>query len=170
MHVESCERPRLTQGKKRTMPRAGRIQNEQYTTLRSRLHRKLLPECRSCHAPIHKSEVVCPWCGADRKTPVTGTTQPLPKLPVPAPWYRAFDRLLPAVLLTFFQARLWLLLWPMPEHAVGYRSATPQFMLFYYAMALALAAAVFYHCRWMFRLVIALGGLLFCWALRAAIG
>jgi hypothetical protein len=88
----------------------------------------------------------------------------LPKLPVPAPWYRAFDRLLPAALLVFFQARLWL--WPMPEHAVAYRTATPEFTLFYYAMACALAAALFYHCRWLLQLTIALSGLLICWGVR----
>src|SRR5689334_20510699 len=149
--------------KRRPMRRAARIQSEQYTTFRSRLHQKSLPECRSCHQPIHKSEVVCPWCGADRKTPTTGVTRPLPKLPAPAPWYRAYDQLLPGVLLAFFQARLWLWLWPMPEHAVGYRSATPQFTLFYYAVVCALAAAVFYHCRWMLTFAVALGGLLVCW-------
>ena len=149
------------------MRRAGRVQNEQYTILRSRLHRKSLPECRSCHAPIHRNEVVCPWCGADRKAPATGATQPLPKLPTPASWYRAYDRLLPGLLLTFFQARLWLWLWPMPEHAVAYRSADPRFTVFYYAMVFALAGAVFYHCRWTFRLILALIGLLACWLLRS---
>lgn len=87
-------------------------------------------------------------------------------LPAPAPWYRAFDRLLPAVLLLFFQARLWLWLWPMPEHAVAYRTATPQFTLFYYAMAFALVAAVFYNARWMYWLLVALCGLLGCWGIR----
>ena len=148
------------------MRRAARIQSEQYTTFRSRLHRKSLPECRSCHAPIHKSEVVCPWCGANRKAPITGATQPLPKLPPPAPWYRAYDRFLSGVLLAFFQARLWLWLWPMPEHAVGNRTAAPEFILFYYAMLCALIAAVFYQCRWVLWFGSALIGLLVCWILQ----
>jgi hypothetical protein len=149
------------------MPRAGRIQNEQYTIFRSRLHHKSLPACRSCHAPIHPSEVVCPWCGAQRKTPITGITQPLPKLPAPAPWYRSYDQLLPGVLLTLFQARLWLWLWPMPRYAVASRAADPRFTVFYYAMVFALAATIFCQCRSTFRLVVALIGLLFCWGIRA---
>ena len=168
MDVESCERSHIERSV--VMRRTGLVQKEQYTTFRSRLHRTSLPACRSCHAPIHKREVVCPWCGANRTTPTTGTTQPLPTLPSPTPWYRAYDRLLPAVLLACFQARLWLWLWPMPEHAVGYRTATPQFVLFYYAMAVALVAAIFYHCRWPLRLSIALGGLFFCWMLRVLMG
>jgi hypothetical protein len=164
MDVESCDEAKPHTERNVVMRRTGLVQNEQYTTLRSRLHHKSLPKCRSCHAPIHKSEVVCPWCGANRKTPVTGTTQPLPKLPAPAPWYREYDRLLPGVLLTFFQVRLWLWLWPLPAYA------DRRIMLFYYAMVLSLAAALFYHCRWTFRLVVALAGLLFCWALRAAMG
>ena len=156
-------RAKFQHRKKHIMRRAGRIQNEQYTTFRSRLHQKSLPECRSCHAPIHKSEVVCPWCGADRKAPITGATQPLPKLPAPAPWYRFYDQLLPGVLLTIFQARLWLWLWPMPQYAVASRTADPRFTVFYYAMVFAIAATIFYQCRWMFKFVVALGGLLFCW-------
>lgn len=168
MYVESCER-HLTR-KRRMMSRAKRIQSEQYTIFRSRLHRKSLPECRSCHEPIHANEVVCPWCGAHRKEPVTGSTQPLPKLPSPTPWYRAYDQLLPAVLLVLFQARLWLWLWPMPEHAVGYRTAVPEFTLFYYAMVCALLAALFYHCRWIVWLSAMLICLVICWMVQAVLG
>lgn len=156
--------------KKRTMRRAGRIQSEQYTTFRSRLHHKSLPECRSCHAPIHESEVVCPWCGAQRKIPVTGITQPLPKLPTSAPWYRSYDQLLPGVLLTIFQARLWLWLWPMPRYVVASHAADPRFTVFYYAMVFAIAATVFYQLQWALRLVVALLGLLACWGIRALMG
>jgi len=166
MLVESCGETVPSHRKKRTMSRAKRLQSEQYTILHSRLH-KSIPLCRTCHSPVHRGTPICPWCGANRAKPVTGVTEQLPTLPAPAPWYRAYDRLLPAVLLTFFQARLWLWLWPMPEHAVGYRTATPQFMMFYYAMAFAFAAAVFYQCRWAFRLGVALIGLLFCWVIRA---
>ena len=152
------------------MRRTGRIQSEQYKTFYSRIHRKSLPECRSCHAPIHPTERVCPWCGADRKTPVTGATQPLPKLLAHAPWYRAYDQLLPGALLTIFQARLWLWLWPMPRYAVASHAADPRFTVFYYTMVLAIAATIFYHCRWMLQFAIALAGLIFCWVLRALIG
>jgi hypothetical protein len=151
------------------MRRSGLVQNEQYATFRSRMHRKSLPECRSCHAPIHHDEVECPWCGANRKTPMTGVTQPLPKLPAPVPWYRAYDQLLPGVLLTIFQAKLWLWLWPMPQYAVANHAADPRFTVFYYATVFVLAATMFYHCRWMFQFVIALSGLLFCWIIRIVI-
>jgi hypothetical protein len=152
------------------MHRAGRVQNEQYTTLYSRLHHKSLPECRSCHAPIHRSEAVCPWCGANRTKPVIGVTQRLLSPPAPVPWYRSYDQLLPGVLLTLFQARLWLWLWPMPRYAVASHAADPRFTAFYYAMVFAVAATVFYQCRWTFRLVVALVGLLFCWGIRALMG
>jgi hypothetical protein len=167
MYIESCDEAHcLIHGKKRSMHRAGRVQNEQYTIFRSRLHHKLLPECRSCHAPIHRNEAICPWCGAQRTKPVTGVTQQLPRLPAPAPWYRSYDQLLPGVLLTLFQARLWLWLWPMPQYAVASHAADPRFTVFYYAMVFALAATVFYQCRWTLRLGVALIGLLACWIFR----
>src|SRR5689334_4697920 len=108
-YMSACEP--YTQKRRHRMTRAKRVQPDTYTAFRSRLHRKSLPVCRSCHEPIHESEVVCPWCGAKRTTPATGITQPLPTLPPPAPWYRDYDQMLPGVLLTFFQTRLWLWLW-----------------------------------------------------------
>jgi hypothetical protein len=158
----------LTQRKKRSMRRAARIQHEQYTILRSRLSYKSLSACRSCHAPIHRQEATCPWCGADRKSPVTGATQRLPKLPAPNPWYRSYARLLLGFLLTLLQAKLWLWLWPMPHVLAGAsRAGEPHLDLFYYAVVIALGATLCLHYRLTRRALFALIGLLFCWLLRA---
>jgi hypothetical protein len=149
------------------MRRAGRIQNEQYTIFRSRLHHKSLPECRSCHAPIHQSEAVCSSCGANRKTPITGTTQPLPNLPAPAPWYSHYAPLMFGLLLTLLQARAWLWLWPMSQVAATDRAGEPHFNMFYYAVVITLGATICLHYRLTLRAGIALVGLLFCWGIRA---
>ena len=170
MDVESCveARSRLTQGKKRFMRRAARIQNEQYTILRSRLSYKSLSECRSCHAPIHRQEATCPWCGANRKMPVTGVTQRLLRPPARAPWYRSYDRLLLGLLFTVLQARVWLWLWPMPRVlAVTSRAGEPHLNMFYYAVVIALGATLCLHYRLTLRAIFALIGLLVCWILRA---
>ena len=149
------------------MRRAARIQNEQYTILRSRLPYKPLLACRACYAPIHRNELVCPWCGADRKTPVTGVTQPLPKLPKPAVWYRQYTPLLFGLLLTLLQARLWLWLWPLSQVASISRAGEAHFNMFYYAMACALGATICLHYRLTLRSWMALIGLLACWGIRA---
>jgi hypothetical protein len=168
MDVESCDEAHcLTQGKKRSMHRAGRVQNEQYTIFRSRFHRKSLPECRSCHAPVHRGEEVCPWCGANRTKPVTGVTQQLPKLPAPVPWFDHYTRLMIGLLLTLLQASVWLWLWPLPHLAATDRGGEPHFNLFYYAVVIALGATICLHCRWTLQLGIALVALLMCWMLRA---
>jgi hypothetical protein len=148
------------------MHRAKRVQAEQYTILRSRLQRKLVPECRTCHSPVHRGTPICPWCGANRAKPVTGVTERLPSLPAPVPWFRHYAPLLLGLLLTLFQARVWLWLWPMPQLAATGRGGEPHFNVFYFAMLIALGATVCLHYRWTFKLVIALITLLFCWTIR----
>ena len=168
MYVESCERSHIERSV--VMRRTGLVQKEQYATFRARLHRTSLPACRSCHAPIHKREVVCPWCGANRKTPTTGVTQPLPRLPEVAPWYREYAPLVCGLFLVVLQARVWLWLWPLQQIVSASRAGEPHINLFYYAAVLALATAICFQYRLMLRAFIALICLLLCWVFRALMG
>src|SRR5215213_8044689 len=169
MHVESCDEvfSSLAQGKKRSMYSAQRKSNEQYTILHSRLQYKKSKLCRACHAPVHRGEATCPWCGANRKMPVTGVTQRLPRLPAPVPWFRRYARLMIGLLITLSQAGMWLWLWPLPHvSAVTNRTVDPRFLVFYYAVIIALVATMCLHYRWTLRASIALVGLLVCWMIR----
>jgi hypothetical protein len=152
------------------MRRTAKIQNDRYTTFRTRLHQTSLPECRSCHEPIHTNEGVCPWCGAKRATPATGITQPLPRLPEVAPWYHEYAPLVCGLFLVVLQARAWLWLWPLPQIPAILRTSESHINLFYYAVGLALATVICFQYRLTRHSCMALLCLLLCWAYRALIG
>jgi hypothetical protein len=70
-------------------------------------------------------------------------------------------------MLALLQARVWLWLWPLQQAAATNRAGEPNLNMFYYAMVIALGAAICLHYRLMLRSCLALMCLLFCWVCRA---